>query len=88
MANLPAAKKSIRADKKKQQRNKAVKSTLKTVIKKLNDLIGQKKQKEASELLREVMSALDKAAKTGIIKKNTASRNKARLSIKIAKISA
>ena len=88
MANLAAAKKSIRADKKKQQRNKAVKSTLKTLIKKLNDLIGQKKQKEASELLREVMSALDKAAKIGVIKKNTASRKKARLSIKIAKISA
>ena len=88
MANLPAAKKSIRADKKKQQRNKAVKSTLKTLIKKLNGLIGQKKQKEASELLREVMSALDKAAKIGVIKKNTASRNKARLSTKIAKISA
>lgn len=86
MANLPAAKKSIRADKRKEQRNKAVKSQLKTLIRNLNDLIDQKKQQEAANLLRDVMSALDKAAKTCVIKKNTASRKKARLSIRIAKI--
>lgn len=86
MANLPAAKKSIRADKKKRERNKTVKSRLKTLVNKLDDLIGQQKQQEAASLLREVMSALDKAAKAGVIKKNTASRKKSRLSIKIAKM--
>lgn len=86
MANLPAAKKSIRADKTKQQRNKAVKSRLKTIVGKLDDLIGQQKQQEAASLLRDVMSTLDKAAKSGVIKKNTASRKKSRLSIRVAKI--
>lgn len=88
MPNLPAAKKSVRKDRKRQQRNKAVKSRLRTLIKKLNSLIEQKKQKEASDFLREVMSALDKAAKKGLIKKNTASRKKSRLSLRVVKISA
>ncbi len=86
MANLPAAKKSIRANKRKQQRNKAVKSRLKTLVNKLDGLIDKQKQQEAFGLLREVMSALDKAAKAGVIKKNTASRKKARLSIRVAKM--
>ena len=88
MPNLPAAKKSMRADKKKAQSNKILKSKLKTVVKNLNTLVVQKKQDEASKLLKEVMSTLDKATKKGIIKKNTASRQKARLSTKITKISA
>ncbi|MFH0732574.1 MAG: 30S ribosomal protein S20 [Candidatus Omnitrophota bacterium] len=88
MPILPAAKKSMRSDKKKQQRNKAAKSNLKTLLKDLNDLIGQKKKQEAQNLLKEVMSALDKAAKRGLIKKNTASRQKGRLSARVFKISA
>ena len=86
MANLPAAKKSIRADKKKQQRNTIIKTKLKTLVKKLSGLIDQKKQQEAADMLRQVMSALDKAAKRGIIKKGAASRKKARLSRKVLKI--
>ena len=86
MANLPAAKKSIRKDKKRRERNLNITSKIKTLTKKLNDLIGQKKQQEAALLLRDVMSALDKAAKNNIIKKNTASRKKSRLSQRVAKI--
>ena len=86
MPNLPAAKKSIRKDKKRRERNLAVKSELKTLIKSLNSLIEQKKQKEAAAFLQTIMSALDKAAKNGIIKKNTASRKKSRLSTKVAKL--
>ena len=88
MPNLPAARKSLRSDKKKQQRNKAAKSRLKTLVRDLNQLIEQKKQQEAAALLKDVMSALDKAAKNNIIKKNTASRKKSRLSIRVTKISA
>ncbi|MBN1406000.1 MAG: 30S ribosomal protein S20 [Candidatus Omnitrophica bacterium] len=86
MANLPAAKKSIRKDKKRRLHNKAITSRLKTIVKKINILIQQKNQKEAAGLLKEVMSAFDKAAKKKIIKKNTASRIKSRLSIRVSKI--
>ncbi len=88
MPNLPAAKKSMRKDRKRYEKNRAIESGLKTLIKKLNDLIGQKKQQEAAAILKEVMSALDKAAKTGIIKKNTASRKKSRLSKKVTRLGA
>ncbi len=88
MPNLPAAKKSMRKDRKRHEKNRAIESGLKTLIKKLNDLISQKKQPEAAAILREVISALDKAAKTGIIKKNTASRKKSRLSKKVTHLGA
>lgn len=42
-------------------------------------LIAQKKIQEATNLLPKVAKALDKAAKVGVIKKNTASRKKSRL---------
>lgn len=86
MPNLPAAKKSMRKDKKRREINTAIKSRLKTIVKKFNSLIQQKKQQEAANLLKEAMSAFDKAAKRGVIKKNTASRKKSRLSIKLSKI--
>lgn len=86
MANLPAAKKSIRKDKKRRLRNLALKSELKTLIKKLNGLISSNKTDEAKKMLSVVMSKLDKAAKKGIIKRHNADRKKSRLSLKIAKL--
>jgi len=83
MANIPAAKKSIRQDKKRRLRNLAIKSELKTLIKRLNDLISTEKTDEAKKLLVKVMSKLDKAAKKGIIKRHNADRKKSRLSSKI-----
>jgi len=83
MANKPAAKKSIRQDKKRQLRNLAIKSELKTLIKRLNSLISAKKADEAKKLLVKVMSKLDKAAKKGIIKRHNADRKKSRLSSKL-----
>jgi len=83
MANIPAAKKSIRQDKKRRLRNLAIKSELKTLIKRLNDLISTEKTDEAKKLLVKVMSKLDKAAKKGIIKRHNADRKKSRLSSKL-----
>ena len=88
MANLPAAKKSIRQDKKRRLRNLKMKSGLKTLIKNINSLIDAKKVDDASKLLSSVMRKLDKAAKKGIIKRQNADRKKSRLSAKIAKLKA
>jgi len=46
-------------------------------------LISQKKTEEAKKLLPQVYKTLDKAAKTGLIKKNTASRKKSRIALAI-----
>lgn len=86
MPNLPAAKKSIRKDKKRRLHNSALKSELKTLIKKLNGLISSNKADEAKKMLSVVMSKLDKAAKKGIIKCYNADRKKSRLSSKIARL--
>ena len=84
MANLAAAKKSIRQDKKRHLRNTATKSELRTLTKKLNTLIDSGNADEAAKALSSVMSKLDKAAKKGVIKRHNADRKKSRLAVKIA----
>lgn len=86
MANLRAAKKSIRQDKKRRFHNIAIVSELKTLTKRLNSLIDSKKADEAANVLSAVMSKLDKAAKKSVIKRKTADRKKSRLSAKVAKL--
>jgi len=53
---------------------------MKSLIKQIRGLISSKKKEEALKLLSQVYSAIDKAAKRGVIKKNTAARKKSRLS--------
>lgn len=79
MPNLQASKKALRQIKKRTARNKIVKNTLKTLSKNTRKEIVAKKGEEARELLRKTQKALAKAAKTGVIKKNTAARRLARL---------
>jgi small subunit ribosomal protein S20 len=62
---------------------KVMKSTVKDVRK----LIVGGKKNEAEKLLSSAFKALDKAAKRGVIKKNTASRKKSRLAKALKKIS-
>lgn len=87
MALIKAAKKSIRSDAKKRVFNLKVKRAMKASVKKVKDLVVQKKAKEAQAVLPEAYKKIDKAMKKGIIKKNTASRKKSRLSKSIKKIS-
>jgi len=52
---------------------------MQNVIKEYKKLIVGKKSKEAEKLIPKLQKAIDKAAKRGIIKKNTAARRKSRL---------
>lgn len=52
---------------------------MKGLIKDLKNLIAQNKVKEAEKILPQVFKAIDKATKRGLIKANTASRKKSRL---------
>jgi len=54
-------------------------------IKTLKKLILEKKVKEAEKLFPQVQKIIDKATKTGLLKKNTASRKKSRLSAMVSK---
>ncbi len=55
-------------------------------VKAVKDLVLEKKQSEANKLLPKAYKAIDKALKSGIIKKNTAARKKSRLNALIKKI--
>ena len=79
-----AAYKQIRADKKKAFKNISAISTIKTMTKKLNNLISSKNKNKLGPCLRSFVSLLDKAAQKGIIRRRTASRKIARMSKKIS----
>ncbi len=81
-----SAKKSIRKDKKKTKINIQRKNKVKDLLKKAKSLIVQNKKDEVKKLLPQIYKILDKTAKTGVIKKNNASRRKARITRAINKI--
>ncbi|MEI6843211.1 MAG: 30S ribosomal protein S20 [bacterium] len=80
-----SAKKALRGSKRKRVFNLAKKEQINKTIKKIKKLVGEKKIKEAQALMPQVQKILDKSAKTGLIKKNSASRKKSRISALIRK---
>ena len=86
MANTKSAIKRIRRITKQTIVNKARKSRYKNALKKMNSLIENKKKSDALKFLPKLNSELMKIAKTGIIKKQNASRNVSRITKKIASI--
>ena len=83
MANTKSAIKTIRRISRQTAVNKARKSKYKNALKKMNLLIEGKKKSEALKFLPKLNSELMKIAKTGVIKKQNASRNISRISKKI-----
>mgnify|MGYP005832958289 CR=1 FL=1 len=86
MANTKSAIKRIRRISKQTAVNKARKSRFRNALKKMNSLIDTKNKDEALKFLPKLNSELMKIAKTGVIKKQNASRNVSRISKKIAQI--
>ena len=80
-----SAKKALRGSKRKRVFNIRRKEAVNEVIKKIRKLVAEKKLMEAKSMLPSVYQAIDKAAKTGYIKKNNASRKKSRISALIKK---
>lgn len=72
MANIKSAKKRILVNGKKEIRNKAYKSLIKTTIRKAESSTGEEKE----TAVRNALSCLDKAVSKGILKRNTADRKK------------
>jgi len=83
MPNTKSAIKRVRRISRQTMVNKSRKSKFKNAIKKMNILLDTKKKKDALEYLPKLNSELMKVAKTGIVKKQTASRNISRITIKI-----
>lgn len=78
MANTKSAQKRIRVAERKRQRNQAVRSKVRTLVKKVQTNIADKAP-ASPEALTEALRALDMAASKGVIHKNNAARRKSRL---------
>ena len=88
MAITSSAKKALRASKRKAVFNDNRRDAMKDMIKQVRKLVSEKKVKEAEAVLASAYQAIDKAAKTNLIKKNAASRKKSRISALIVKAKA
>ena len=83
MANTKSAIKRIRRISRQTTVNKSRKSRFKNAIKKMNSIMEEKNKKDALAFLPKLNSELMKIAKTGIIKRQNASRNISRITKKI-----
>ena len=75
-----SAIKALRASKKKKVYNTRRKDAISEVVKKIKKLVSEKNIKDAEALIATAYKAIDKACKTNLLHKNTASRKKSRLS--------
>jgi small subunit ribosomal protein S20 len=82
LANIKAAIKYIRKSRKNRERNLTVKNHIKKLYKDSLKLIAEK-SKEASDMVKKTISAIDKAQENGMMHKNTAARKKSRLVLKL-----
>ena len=80
MANIKSAKKRVLVNQKKADRNKSIKSAVKTSIKKVEAAVVAKDKEAAVAALANAISTIDKAATKGVYYKNNAARKVSRLS--------
>lgn len=88
MPNIKSAKKRVLVTEKKTEQNKAIKSALKTTIKKFLAAVTAGDKETATALYNETVSAIDSAVTKGILHKNTANNKKSKLAKKLATIAA
>ncbi|MFN7939318.1 MAG: 30S ribosomal protein S20 [Bryobacteraceae bacterium] len=88
MANTFSALKRVRMTERKTEVNRMRKSRLRHAIRAMRRLLDKKDVQAAQAILPATYSAVDRAAKLGIIKKNTAARYKSRLAHRLAKAAA
>ena len=79
MANIKSAKKRILVNRTKAERNKSIKSGVKTAIKKVEAAAVANDKAAATAALLNATSVIDKAATKGVYHKNTAARKVSRL---------
>ncbi len=78
MPNIKSAEKRVRSSARKAQFNRAMKSRVSTLERRLSRLVQEGRKEEALVLLPQVVSAYDKAAKKGVCHRNKANHKKAR----------
>ena len=87
MANIKSQIKRIKTNEKARLRNKSVKSSLKTAIRKYREAADAGDVAAATTLMRDASKALDKAASKGVIHANQAANRKSAMAKKVAQLS-
>jgi len=82
VANIKSQIKRIKQNEKRRQRNKSVKSSLKTAIRKFREAADSGDRERATAELRAASRALDVATSKGVIHKNQAANKKSAMSIR------
>jgi small subunit ribosomal protein S20 len=86
MANTVSALKRVRITERRTAVNQTRKTRFRHGIRKMRRLLEAKDAKGATEFVPKTFSLIDRAAKWGIIKKNTAARYKSRLTLRLRKL--
>ena len=88
MANTYSALKRVRQTERRTEFNRQAKTRLRHQVRAMRRAIGAKDAKAAAELLPKTFSVIDKSAKSGAIKKNTAARYKSKLTARVKALGA
>lgn len=86
MPNIKSAKKRVLIAKVENERNKAAKSELKTIIKKFDAALESGNKEQAEGAYKAAVKSVDQAVNKGILHKNTAARKKSNMTIKLNKL--
>ncbi len=84
MANIKSQMKRIKTNEKARQRNKAVKSLLRTNVRRFNEAAAAGDAEKAAELAKVACRSLDKAVTKGVIHANNAANRKSAIASKAA----
>ncbi len=88
MANIKSQIKRVKTNEKRRQRNKSVKSSVKTAVRNFREAAASGDADNAAELQRKAAKALDKAAGKGVIHRNQAANRKSAMAQRLNKIGA
>ncbi|SFL32071.1 30S ribosomal protein S20 [Pelosinus propionicus] len=83
MPNIKSSERSVKTDAERRARNFAVRSTIRTVSRKVVESVNAGNTDEAKALLINASKTIDKAASKGVVHKNAAARKKSRLARKL-----
>lgn len=83
MPNIKSSKKAVKVIAKKTENNHELKARIKNLIKNCEKAIAASDKETATNLFKDIQQNVDKAVSKGLVKSNTADRQKARLNLKV-----
>lgn len=87
MANIKSAEKRIHQNERRRRRNRTFRTRLRTTVKRLRSAIESGDAEQAKELLPGALQVIDVTAQKGVIHRNTAARQKSRLTRAVNELS-